>query len=426
MKFEKSMSLFHRAKVAIPSATQTFSKGAAQYPFGVAPIFIQKGQGSHVWDVDGNEFIDYPMALGPIILGHAYPAVNEAIALQLAKGITYSLPDPLELELSELFIDLIPCAEMVRFGKNGSDVTAGAVRAARAYTGKEKIVCCGYHGWQDWYIGTTTRNLGVPRSVQELTLTFPYNDISGLERVFQEHRGDVAAVIMEPVGVVEPKENFLNDVREITHKNGAVLIFDEIVTGFRLTLSGAQGYYNVIPDVACFGKAMANGMPISAVVGKREIMEIFDEIFFSFTFGGECLSLAGALATIRELKERDALKWIWNLGKKLKEGYNKIARELKLNHFTECVGLPPHTVITFKETNSIDPLLLRTLFQEEAINRGILSIGVHNICYSHNEKDINTTLDVYYETLKVIKDAIASGIQKYIKGEVVKPVFRKP
>jgi len=426
MKFERSISLFHKAKVAIPSATQTFSKGPEQYPFGVAPIFIQKGKGSHVWDVDGNEFIDYPMALGPIILGHAYPAVNEAIALQLAKGITYSLPDPLEVELAELLIALVPCAEMVRFGKNGSDVTAGAVRAARAYTGKEKIVCCGYHGWQDWYIGTTTRNLGVPKSVRELTLTFEYNDISGLERLFQEHKGEVAAVIMEPVGVVEPKGNFLNNVREITHKNGAILIFDEIVTGFRISLSGAQGYYGVIPDIACFGKAMANGMPISAVVGKREIMEIFDEIFFSFTFGGECLSLAAALATIRELKEKDVLNHIWSLGKRLKSGYNSLVRDLNLEHISECIGLPPHTVITFKETNNIDPLLLRTLFQQEAINRGILAIGVHNICYSHNEKDIDTTLDVYYETLKIIKDAIDSGIQKYIKGEIVKPVFRKP
>ena len=427
MKLNNSLKLYRKAVGLIPSVTQTFSKGPKQYPFGVSPIFLDKGRGSHVWDVDGNEFIDYPMALGAVLLGHSYPAVNKAIERQLKSSILHSLPHALEGELSKLLVEIIPCAEMARFGKNGSDATAGAIRAARAYTGRDKIACCGYHGWQDWYIGTTTRNKGVPQAVQNLTMTFQYNDIGSLEKLFEEHKDEIAAVMMEPVGVVAPKDDFLNKVKKIAQKNGALLIFDEIVSGFRMSLGGAQEYFNVIPDLACFGKGMGNGMPISVVVGKKEIMNIFDEVFFSFTFGGECLSLAAALATIKEIKEKNVLPKIWDLGAKLKNGYNTLVKNMNLGDMTECVGFPPHTVILFKDAGSYDPLVLRTLFQQEAIKRGVLAIGVHNICYSHSKEDINRTLDAYSQTLEVIKEAISSGdLKKYIQGEIVQPVFRKP
>ncbi|MBU0630360.1 MAG: aminotransferase class III-fold pyridoxal phosphate-dependent enzyme [Candidatus Margulisbacteria bacterium] len=427
MGYEKSLKLYDEAINLIPSATQTFSKGARQYPFGAAPIFLAKGKGSHVWDVDGNEFIDYPMALGAIILGHSYPSVNRAIMQQLEKGIVYSLPHPLEVELAEILVEIIPCAEMVRFGKNGSDATAGAVRTARAYTGRDKVACCGYHGWQDWYIGTTTRNAGVPGAVQDLTLTFTYNDIDSLKKVFDENKGQIAAVIMEPVGIVEPKNRFLQQVKELAHKNGALLIFDEVVTGFRMGLGGAQQYFNVIPDMACIGKAMANGLPISCVVGRKEIMETFDEVFFSFTFGGECLSLAAAIATISEMMKKNVIKKIWANGKKLQEGYNCLAQEMNLGHITQCAGLPPHTVITYDNLGEIDPLLIRTLFQQEAIKRGVLAIGVHNVCYSHSSEDIDKTLKAYRGTLQVINEALADGdIKRFLKGKVVRPVFRKP
>ncbi len=260
-----------------------------------------------MWDVDGSEYIDYSMALGPVILGHAFSEVNEVIAGRLKDGIIYTLPHPLEIELAELLVEVIPCAEMVRFGKNGSDATSGAVRAARAYTGRDKIACYGYHGWQNWYIGTTTRSKGVPKSVQRITIAFEYNNLESLKKIFDENKDKIAAVIMEPVGIIEPKGRFLEEVKELTHKNGALLIFDEIITGFRLSLGGAQEYVDVIPDLACFGKAMANGMPISVVVGKKEIMEIFDEIFFSFTFGGEVLSITAAITTIRELSPKDVI-----------------------------------------------------------------------------------------------------------------------
>src|SRR6058998_3374788 len=205
----KSREYFTRARHVIPSCTQTFSKGPTQFVQGVAPIFLQRGQGSHVWDVDGNEYIDYPMALGPIVLGHDDPDVTAAVRAQLGDGVAFSLPHPLEVEVSELLTQVVPCAEMVRFGKNGSDATAGAVRVARAYTGREVIACCGYHGWQDWYIGTTTRHGGVPDSVRALTASFVYNQMETLAEVFDRHPGRVAAVILEPIGVVFPELGFL-------------------------------------------------------------------------------------------------------------------------------------------------------------------------------------------------------------------------
>lgn len=426
LNLDKSERYFHQAKKLIPSCTQTFSKGYTQFPFGASPVFLEKGAGSHVWDVDGNEYIDYAMALGPVILGYAYPAVDRAIADQLGSGITYSLPHRLEFELAEILTEIIPCAEMVRYAKNGSDATTGAVRVARAYTGKDKIACCGYHGWHDWYIGTTTRRKGIPEAVQSLTLTFEYNNIKSLRKLFDLHRGEIAAVIMEPVGVVEPEKGFLENVKNLTHDNGALLIFDEIVTGFRLALGGAQEYFGVVPDLACFGKGMANGMPLSAVVGNKKIMEEFDEIFFSFTFGGEALSLAAAVATIQEIKRKPVIDHLWTMGRRLRDGYNTLAKNHALENITECVGLPPRTVLTFKESSGQDPLALKTLLQQEAIKRGVLCSGSHNICYSHSLEDIDRTLSVYNEALRILAEALSSGdIRRFIEGEIVQPVFRK-
>jgi len=426
IKISNSLKLKKKIEKLIPDCSQTFSKGPTQFVQGISPVFLERGKGSYVWDVDGNEYIDYSMALGPIILGHNYPAVTEAVKKILEKGTTFTLPHRLEGELAEILCEIIPCAEMVRFGKNGSDATSGAVRVARAYTGREKIACCGYHGWQDWYIGTTTKNKGIPEEVKKLTLTFEYNKIETLEKIFEENKNQIACVIMEPVGVVEPKDNFLQKVKEITHKNGALLIFDEVVTGFRFSLGGAQEYFNVIPDLACFGKAMGNGYPISAIVGKKEIMKLFEEVFYSFTFGGEIVSITASIATIKELKEKNVIKYIWEQGRKIKDGYNILVKESGLEQYTQCIGYPPRTVITFKNKNNEEDLLLKSLFQQECIKRGILFTASHNICFSHKNKDIEYTLRVYYTTLNIIKKAIEEGnILKYLRGEPVKPIFRK-
>ena len=425
-KLTKSNEYWARAESIIPAGTQTFSKGPTQFVQGVAPIYLQSGKGSHVFDVDGNEYIDYVMALGPISLGYCYPRVNEAIARQLEQGITFSLMHPLEVELTELLVELIPCAEMVRFGKNGSDATAGAVRVARAYTGREKIACCGYHGWQDWYIGTTIRNRGVPKSTRELTIPFEYNNIESLQKIFTENKGEIAAVIMEPINTTEPKGDFLQQIKELTHGNGAILIFDEIVTGFRLALGGAQEYFGVTPDLAAFGKGMANGMPLSAIVGKREIMKEFDEVFFSFTFGGEALSLAAAIATVKEIRERNAVEHFTQQGGKLRDGYNRLAQSFGLTDYTQCVGLPAYNAFYFRDAKGDDFLEMKSLFQQEVIKRGILTLGVHLICLSHSNEDIEKTLEAYSDALKILRQAIDEGnIEKYLEGRKIQPVLRQ-
>ena len=426
-ELKRSYALKAKAERLIPSCSQTFSKAPTQFVQGVAPVFLARGHGSYVWDVDGNKYIDYAMALGPVILGHNYSVVTEAVTRQMTDGTTFSLPHPLEIDVAEALVMLLPCAEMVRFGKNGSDATSGAVRVARAYTGRDVIACCGYHGWQDWYIGTTTRNKGVPRAVQELTVPFVYNDTESLQRVFAEHPGRVAAVIMEPVGVVPPHEGFLQQVRELTQREGALLIFDEVVTGFRLALNGAQGYFGVIPDLACFGKGIANGYPLAAVVGRQEVMELFNEVFFSFTFGGETLALAAAVATITELCGKQVIPHLWEQGQRLQDGHNVLAKEYRISQFTECIGLPPRTVVTFRDEDGNESLVLKSLFQQECVKRGILFSGGHNLCFSHSPADIDYTLRVYRTAMEIMADAIGKkNVAERLEGDPVQPVFRRP
>jgi len=426
---ERRLTMSHglkaRAELLIPSGTQTLSKGPTQFVQGVAPVFLTRGSGSHVWDVDGNEYIDYPMGLGPVILGHNYPAVTEVVVEQAKAGVTFSLPHPLEVEVAEVLTEIIPCAEMVRFAKNGSDATSGAVRLARAYTGRDIIACCGYHGWQDWYIGTTTRNRGVPKAVQSLTIPFEYNNIDSLQRIFANHPGQVAAVIMEPVGVVEPQQGFLEHIRELTTGEGALLIFDEIITGFRLALGGAQEFFGLTPDLACFGKGMGNGYPIAAVAGRREIMKLFDEVFFSFTFGGEVVSLAAACATIKEIRTKNVISHLWEQGQKLRDGYNVMSKEFGVHGSTACVGYPPRTIVTFKDGSGTEALILKSLFQQECLKRGILFSGNHNVCFSHNNHDIDRTLRVYRTAMEILAEAIEKGdALGRLEGKPVEPIFR--
>jgi len=426
-RLNRSYELKARAERLIPSCTQTFSKGPTQFVQGAAPVFLARGAGSHVWDVDGNEYIDYPMALGAIILGHNEPAVTDAVTRQIAEGTSFSLAHPLEVEVAEVLVDLIPCAEMVRFGKNGSDATSGAVRLARAYTERDVIACCGYHGWQDWYIGTTTRSKGVPLAVRELTVPFEYNDIESLARIFARQRGRVAAVIMEPVGVLEPRPGFLQAVQALARAEGALLIFDEVLSGFRFALGGAQEYFGVTPDLACFGKAMANGYPISAVVGRRALMELFDEVFFSFTYGGDTVALAATVATISEMRKNNVIGHLWAQGQKLKDGFNVLAQEFGLGRHAECVGLAPRTVLAFRDDGANGALVLKSLFQQECLRRGVLFSGGQNLCYRHSDADVEQTLRVYRAAFAVLAEAVKAGdVVQRLEGEPVKPVFRQP
>jgi glutamate-1-semialdehyde aminotransferase/spore coat polysaccharide biosynthesis protein SpsF (cytidylyltransferase family) len=425
LKLDKSLAMLDRAKNLIPGASQTFSKGYTQFVQGAAPVFLQRGAGAHVWDVDGNEYIDYIQGLLPNILGYANEEVNRAAFEQLQEGHSFSLPHPVEVQLAEKLTEIIPCAEMVRFGKNGSDATAGAVRAARAFTGRERVACCGYHGWQDWFIGSTTRNAGVPQGVRDLTHPFAYNNLESLENLLETHKGEFAAVIMEPVNFVEPEDSFLQDVKELAHKHGALLIFDEICSGFHFGIGGAQKKYNVVPDMACFGKAMGNGFPIACVVGRRDVMKTFGEIFFSFTFGGEVASMAAALKVLEILEQTDALTRMNENGKRLQDGFNALAKEAGLSERFECIASPVWSLIKFRDAEGKDSYLERSLFSQEVIKRGVLMLVTHNMTAAHDAVTTERTLEVYAAVFKTLSNWLSdSNPAKYLEGEMIQPVFK--
>ena len=418
----KSNALFERSKGLIPSGTQTLAKGPGQYINGVAPKYLSRGKGSHVWDVDGNEYIDFNMAIGPVSLGYCYPAVDQAVMEQLKDGITFSMMHPLEVETAELIRDVVPNAEMVRYSKTGADVTSAAVRLARAFTGRKKVLCCGYHGWHDWYIGVTDRNRGIPAEILDLSFTFNYNDI---QSVVDSIDDQTACVILEPVVFEAPRENFLHRLREVCNENGSLLIFDEMWTGFRLALGGAQEYFGVHADMATFSKAIANGMPLSVLTGRREVMELADrEVFFYTTFGGEALSLAAAKATINEMRDRRVPEYLARQGSKLREGYNRMAKELSMG-YTGCTGFDCRSLVTFS-AEAGNPLEIKSFMQQELFKRGILWSGFHNISFSHTDKDVDYTLSAYAEVLPAVREAVSTGsVRERLHGKPVEPVFRR-
>ncbi|MCJ7552874.1 MAG: aminotransferase class III-fold pyridoxal phosphate-dependent enzyme [Ignavibacteriaceae bacterium] len=413
---------YQKALELIPAVTQTLAKGPGQNIKGVAPKYLQRGKGSHVWDVDGNEYIDFNMGIGPLSLGYAYKKVDKAIKKQLEDGITFSLMHPLEVEVAELINKLVPNAESIRYSKTGADVTSAAVRVARAFTGREKVLCCGYHGWHDWYISVTDRNKGIPQAIQDLSFTFNYNDIQSVKDSIDE---DTAAVILEPFVFEEPKNNFLKKLREVCTANGTLLIFDEMWTGFRVAIGGAQEYFGVKADLACFSKAVANGMPIAILTGRKDVMSLLEkDVFFFTTFGGEALSLAAAKATINEIEEKNVPAFLAKQGKKLKDGYNKIAQELGMN-YTKCTGFECRTIITF-DPSAGNPLEMKSLIQQEMIKRGILWGGFHNMSFSHSDEDVEYTFKVYREVLPILKKAVdENNVKGYLRGEPVEAVFRK-
>lgn len=424
-RYRLSEKMLEMALRTIPLGTQTFSKSKTQYPPGVSPCFLQKGLGSHVWDVDGNEYIDFINGLAAVTLGYNDPDVTAAVKAQLEEGVIFSLPHPIEIKVAEKIVEMVPCAEMVRFGKNGSDATAGAVRLARAYTGRNHVAVCGYHGWQDWYIGSTARHLGVPRATRELTHTFYYNNIDSLHSIFQKWPGQVAAVILEPMNVVEPEKGFLENVKELAQKNGAVLIFDETITGFRYANGGAQEYFGVIPDLATFGKGLANGYPVSAVAGRAEIMRLLEEVFFSFTFGGEALSLAAALATMNKLQQHPVIETMRNQGRKVLNGTQELIDHHGINHIISLSGNPIWSFLLIKDVEPYSQWEIKTLFLQEMFARGILILNTHNMSFSHSDADIARLLDVYGEVFPILKDAVDNNtLEKRLRCKPLEPLFK--
>ena len=425
IRYKNSEALLARALQTIPLGSQTFSKSKTQLPYGVSPYFVERAQGSRFWDADGNEYIDFANALACVTLGYRDPDVDSAVLRQMENGVTFSLPHRLEMEVAEMLVEMIPCAEKVRFAKNGTDATSGSIRVARAYTGRERVAVCGYHGWQDWYIGSTSRDLGVPRAVKELTHTFVYNDAASLQLLLEKHPGEFAAVILEPMNVIFPQNGFLEEVKALAHRHGALLVFDETITGFRVSAGGAQELFGVEPDLATFGKGIANGYPLSALVGRAEYMDVVEKIFFSGTFGGETLSLAAAKAVLSKLRREPVLETLKVRGQKLLDGVNRLISDLAISHLLSVSGHPSWSFLLFKDAPPFTSWETKTLFMQEMFKRGIFTIGAQTLSYAHSDEDIETLLVCYREVFGLIGKAVAQGtVKEHLECEPLVPLFK--
>lgn len=419
----------------IPGGAHTYSRGDDQYPEN-APSILEKGKGAYVWDPDGNKFLDYGMGLRSITLGYDFESVSEAAIKEIHKGNNLTRASVTEYKAAKLITEIIPCAEMVKFGKNGSTVTSAAVKLSRAYTGRKLVAMCSNMGsffsYDDWYIGITAMNKGIPNEKSNLSITFHYNDITSLEKLFSEHPNEIAAVILEAATYVAPKNNFLLKVQALCKKNGAVFILDEMITGFRWHLQGAQKYFDIQPDLATFGKGMANGFPLSALVGKKEIMnqggiqqEGAERVFLiSTTHGSEMSSLGAFIETINVYKEKNVVEHLWSYGKKLIDGMNSIAKENGIENYFSTEGYACSPVYFTKDKSGNISLEFRTLFSQEMIKNGVLIPWIA-LSYAHGEKELEITLNAVRKSLTVYKQALENGIEKYLVGKAVKPVFRK-
>ena len=429
LNLTKSMHLYHEAIEIIPGGSQTMSKRATAFALGAMPIYIERAEGCRVWDVDGKEYIDFVNGLGPITLGYCYPAVDEAVREQLAKGSIYPMLSPLEVEAARAIIGCVPCAEMVRFLKTGAEATAAAARIARGYTDKDLIVSQGYHGWLDTWAAANNppADRGVPKCMRGSIASFGFGAFEGdncLEAVLERNKGEVAGIILEPVTYAATDSGeFLRWARELADKHRVPLIYDEIVSGFRVSLGGAQEHFGVIPDIAVFAKGISNGLPLAAVAGKREIMKVAGELVISSTYGGDALSLAAVVACLREYRQKDVIPHLWAMGERLMSGANRIAAEVGLA--LTFRGWPVMSSFAFGYAPEVNQDLMTLLLQEMA-KRGVLIRrgGLNFINYSHKSEHIDATLDAFREVLPILKVAFDSGDVKslLITSEVAESI----
>ena len=414
--YAESARLLAAARRVTPTGAQTMSKQAARFVEGAFPAFLEHGEGCRVVDSDGNPFVDWVMGLGAVTLGYRHPAVDEAIHRQLRDGILFSLPHRLEMDVAERLVECIPCAQQVRFVKTGSEAAAAAGRVARMATGRDLVLYCGYHSWHGDYPVTKAEHPGVPETLGNLAKAFPYNDLERLETLFVAHPSQIAAVMMEPVLFDEPLPGFLEGVQELCRQHGALLIFDEVLTAFRWARAGAQEYFGIVPDLATFGKAMANGMPLACVVGPASLMKHAWAV--SGTFGGECLSLAACHAVLEVYEKEDVVSALWKAGTKFQNGFNSLAADLAL-----CRGYPIHPRIEFPRGS--DPILLMSLFLQETATRGLLfhPAGL-NVSVAHEEDLVSKTLAGTAEALGVVRLAIEEGdVAGHLRGKPMEPAL---
>lgn len=432
MNFSESRRLRTRSHALIPGGTHTYAKGDDQFP-EEAPAFIAHGKGCRVWDVDGNEFIEYGMGLRSVTLGHAFEPVIEAAYKQMQLGANFSRPAKIEMELAEAMLEIVNGADMIKFSKNGSDVTTAAVKLARAYTGRDLIAICGdqpFFSTDDWFIGATEMNAGIPRSVIDMTLKFRYNDLDSLRELFDQHPSEIACVLLEAEAAVPPAPGYLQAVKDLCEKQGALLVFDEMITGFRWHLGGAQKFHGVVPHLSTFGKALGNGFAISALAGKREIMRLggleHDErrvFLLSTTHGAETHALAASLETMRVYRDRNVVDFLWKQGERLRMLINRSILENQLTGFFQLVGRDCNLVFETRDQDRERSQAFRTLFMQELIRRGVIAPSFV-VSFSHTDADIDRTAEAVSEAHTVYRKALDEGVEKYLEGRAVKPVNR--
>lgn len=433
MNFQISSKMQKTSHSLIPGGAHTYAKGDDQYPI-LAPGFLMRGDGCHVWDVDGNEFIEYGMGLRAVTLGHGYRPVVEAARRQMLLGSNFTRPAAIELDCAQELLGLLESAEMVKFAKDGSDVTSAAVRLSRAYTGRDMIARCGdqpFFSVDDWFIGSTPMSAGIPKAIKDLTVQFRYNDIASLRLLFEQNPGKIACVIMEAATAVEPKGEFLGEVQRLCRKEGTVCILDEMITGFRWHLGGAQQVYGISPDLSTFGKAIGNGFAVSALVGKRELMELGglhhdkERVFLlSTTHGAENHSLAAAIQTMQIYRRENVVEYLYGQGERLRAGINQAIESLGLAGYFEVLGRPCNLIYATRDQSRQPSQAFRALFLQETIARGLLMPSLV-VSFSHTNADIDHTIDAVGEALQVYRRALEDGVEKYLVGRPVKPVFRK-
>jgi glutamate-1-semialdehyde 2,1-aminomutase len=405
LSFARSEALFARAQEIVAGGT-TQGKAPNTLIPGEYPIYAARGQGATLWDVDGNRFLDWILAYGIIVLGYCDADVDAAAIGEIRQGFAFPLTRPVQNELAELLVEVIPGAEMVHFFKTGSDTTTAAVRLARIVTGRDKIVRWGYNGWHDW---CCLREAGIPRKVREDVLTFRYNDLDSLEDVLKQNRDQVACVLMMPLEIEPPQPGFLAGVKDVAHRHGALFILDEMRSGFHLAIGGAQEYYGVTADLATFSKAMSNGYAMSALAGRREIMQALTQSYVSSTFFTNSIAMAAAVATIRKLRREQVIPHLWRIGQGLMAGLDRLVQDLGIE--AQAVGLPPMPFLAF---TAADPEVRETAkyaFYRETTRRGLLFHPNHHwfVCASHTEQDLAHTLEVSEAAFRAVKQALARG-----------------
>ena len=431
--YGKSKELQKISHAIIPGGAHTYAKGDDQYPVD-APGFLVRGKGCHVWDVDGNEFIEYGMGLRSVTLGHAYEPVIEAAYKQLKLGINFTRPSPIEVECAEKLQSLIESAEMVKFAKNGSDVTTAAVKLARAFTGRDLVSVCTEHAFfstDDWFIGSTAMSAGIPEIIRNQTVKFHYNNPDSIRKMFANSPGQIACMVMEAETSESPVNDFLHEAIRICHENGAVFILDEIITGFRWHLNGAQKVHEIKPDLSCFGKAMGNGMAISALVGRKDIMELGgllhdkERVFLlSTTFGAENHVLAAAIEIMNIYEREGVIEHLYRQGERLIRGINQGIEAADVRGFFELIGRPVNLIFATRDQEGNRSQAFRALFLQEMLQRGVITPSLV-VSFSHTDQDIDQTVEAVFESLTVYRKALDEGVDKYLIGRPVKPVFRK-